>query len=281
MRQERDEKGENRLSVRHTNVWTMRQSDESHDFIQTNAKDGYMTEQSLASGEASVKSPIASPRHTALVLAVVALNGCRGAMFAARVRAGFVPDRTQMYLRTMLVEVVMLGIVAFGVWRRGASLQTIFGARWRRASQVLADLGLGMGLWLVGLIVVSILGSLGGHDRGSNQSIGYLLPRSSQEFFLWIGLSVIAGICEEAVFRGYLQRQFSALTRSVPLGIVLSSAAFGAAHVYQGLPRALVIAGSALLFGMMAEWRGSVRPGMIAHAFQDGIAPVLLKMMRH
>ena len=240
-----------------------------------------MAEQPLVSGETHVKSPIANPWHTALVLAVVALNGYRGVMFAVRVRAGFVPDRAQMYLRTMLVEVVMLGIVAFGVWRHGSSLQTILGERWRSAGRVLGDVGWGLALWFVALILVSILGSVGGHGRDSNQSIGYLLPRSSQEFFLWIGLSVIAGICEEAVFRGYLQRQFSALTRTVPLGIVISSAAFGAAHVYQGWSRALVIAVSAILFGWLAEWRGSVRPGMIAHAFQDGIAPVLLKMMRH
>jgi membrane protease YdiL (CAAX protease family) len=240
-----------------------------------------MTEQSLASGEASVKSPIANPWHTTLVLAVVALNGYRGVMFAARVRAGFVPDRAQMYLRTMLVEVVILGIVTLGVWRHGASFDAIFGERWRKAEQVLRDVGLGLALWMAALIVVSILGSVGGHGGDSNQSIGYLLPRSSRELLLWICLSVIAGICEEAVFRGYLQRQFSALTRSVPLGIVLSSAAFGAAHVYQGVPRALVIAASAILYGVMAEWRGTLRPGMIAHAFQDGIAPMLFRIARH
>lgn len=240
-----------------------------------------MAEQSLALSVVSQKQRIASYWHTALVVAVVALNAYRGVIFTARVRQGLVPDRAEMYLRTMLIEIVILGIVALGVWRGGVSLQTIFGERWRRAGQVLGDLGLGMGLWLVALIVVSIVGGLGGHGRDSNQSIGYLLPRSSQEFFLWICLSVIAGICEEAVFRGYLQRQFSALTRSVPVGIVLSSVAFGAAHTYQGLARAMVIAVSAVLYGVMAEWRGSVRPGMIAHAFQDGIAPVLLRIARH
>jgi membrane protease YdiL (CAAX protease family) len=240
-----------------------------------------MAEQTVTAGTAGTRRLIANSGHTVLVLALVALNAYRGVMFAARVRAGLVPDRAAMYLRTMLIELVMVGIVAYGVWRREKSLEAIFGERWRRVGQVLSDLGLGFGLWLMALIVVSILGSLGGHGGNSNQAVGYLLPRSGREYFLWICLSVTAGICEEAIFRGYLQRQFSALTRSVPLGIVLSSAAFGAVHGYQGLPRALVIGASATLFGMMAEWRGSVRPGMIAHAFQDGIAPVLLKMMRH
>src|ERR1700686_2573014 len=108
-----------------------------------------MAEQSLALSVVSAKQRIASHWHTALVVAVVTLNAYRGVMFAARVRAGLVPDRAALYLRTMLIEVVILGIVALGVWRGGASLQTIFGARWRRASQVLGDLGLGMGLWLM------------------------------------------------------------------------------------------------------------------------------------
>ena len=240
-----------------------------------------MTEQSLPLSAVSLKQRIASNWHTALVVGVVTLNAYRGVIFAARVRAGLAPDRAPMYLRTILIEVVMVSIVAFGVWRHGSSSQTIFGGRWRSAGRVLGDLGWGLALWFVTLMVVSILGSLGGHGSNSNQAIGYLLPHSGREYFLWICLSVTAGVCEEAVFRGYLQRQFSALTRSVPLGIALSSAAFGAVHGYQGLPRASVIAVSAILFGLMAEWRGSVRPGMFAHAFQDGIAPVLLKMVRH
>ena len=93
-------------------------------------------------------------------------------------------------------------------------------------------------------------------------------------------VSLVAGICEEAVYRGYLQRQFSALCRNVPAGIVLSAATFGAAHLYQGIARASVIAASGVLFGWFAYWRKSVRPGMVAHTLQDAVAPLLLRAMR-
>jgi hypothetical protein len=43
----------------------------------------------------------------------------------------------------------------------------------------------------------------------------------------------------------------------------------------------LVIAASAVLFGVVAQWRETVRPGMFAHAFQDAIAPLLIKLMHH
>src|SRR6266850_8496454 len=49
----------------------------------------------------------------------------------------------------------------------------------------------------------------------------FMLPHRGAEIAVWIALSITAGICEETVFRGYLQRQFMALTKSVPAGILL------------------------------------------------------------
>jgi len=72
--------------------------------------------------------------------------------------------------------------------------------------------------------------------------------------------------------RGYLQRQFTALTRSLPAGIALSAVTFGAAHAYQGFRAAAVIAAGATLSGTAAHWWKSVRPNMIAHALQDSLA---------
>ena len=41
-----------------------------------------------------------------------------------------------------------------------------------------------------------------------------------------------------------------------------------------------MIAVSGILFGWFAEWRKTVRPGMFAHALQDEIAPLLMKLAR-
>jgi uncharacterized protein len=97
---------------------------------------------------------------------------------------------------------------------------------------------------------------------------------------MWILLSVTAGICEETVFRGYLQRQFMALTKSVPIGILLSAVAFGAAHSYQGLAGAARIGLQGALLGILANWRKSVRPGMIAHAWGDAFAGALARLLK-
>jgi membrane protease YdiL (CAAX protease family) len=223
---------------------------------------------------------IASPWHTLFVLAVALFNAYRAFIRAANARAGLGPSRPTMYLRVMFFECLFLALVVFGVWLRGTPLESIFGPRWRSATQMFRDLGCGVLLLLVSTVVVSVLS---GHHRGTpaDQSIQYLLPQTSLELFLWIALSITAGICEEAIYRGYLQCQFIGVTHSVLAGILISAAAFGVAHAYQGLQRALVIGVSAVLSGLFAQWLGTVRPGMFAHALQDAIAPLLIKLMRH
>jgi len=238
-----------------------------------------MTIDSSVEGVAKRPELIASPWHTAIVMVIGTLNAYRGAIYAAQARTGLRTSRSSMYVRTMIFECFFLAVVALGVWLRGKSLQSIFGQRWRTLGTLFRNAGVGVALWFVALIVVSILSGLGGHRQASDPTIQFLLPQSPAETFLWLVLSLVAGICEEAIFRGYLQCQFMAFCQSVPAGIVLSAAAFGAAHLYQGWSRAVVIATSAVLFGVVAQWRGTVRPGMFAHAFQDAIAPLLIKLM--
>jgi hypothetical protein len=113
------------------------------------------------------------------------------------------------------------------------------------------------------------------------RNMQFIYPHGGAEITVWLALSVTAGICEETIFRGYLQRQFMALTGSAPAGILLSAAAFGAAHAYQGFRMVIWIGLLGAMLGILAYWRGSVRPGMIVHAWQDSLGGVLGSLMRH
>jgi len=155
------------------------------------------------------------------------------------------------------------------VWFHGSPLSTVLGERWRSARQVLLDFGIGLAFLVCSIAILSIVG---GHGKGPDQATAFLMPHGRLEVTLWMVMSVTAGICEEALFRGYLQRQFMALTNSAALGIVISAAAFGAAHSYQGWMQALSIGMLGVMLGALAYWRKSVRPGMISHAAQDMLA---------
>jgi len=210
------------------------------------------------------KPLIASPWHTLGVLLLQGYFSYRGSARAGQLHALANPDRIRLYGRTMLVEWLMLAIVLIGVWLYGSSLYSVLGERWRSPRQFLRDLGIGLLFLVVAIVVGSVLSQ--GIERSAARVI---LPQTRAEMMVWVALSLTAGICEEALYRGYLQRQFIAMTRSVPVGIILSAVLFGMAHGYQGAGQALQIAVLGAMGGVLAYWCKSVRPGMIAHTLQD------------
>jgi membrane protease YdiL (CAAX protease family) len=199
---------------------------------------------------------------------------------ANQMRAAVNPHRVRSYVLTIFFEWLLFVFVVVGVRRSGASVLLVLGDHWHSARQVLRDIGIAAAFWLVSAGILFILGRLL-RVAALARNMDFILPHGGAELTLWIALSVTAGICEETIFRGYLQRQFIALTKSAPAGILLSAAAFGVAHVYQGFRMVILIGVFGAMFGILAYWRGSVRPGMIVHAWQDSLGGVVSALMRH
>ncbi len=59
---------------------------------------------------------------------------------------------------------------------------------------------------------------------------------------------------------------------SMLAGALLSAVVFGASHGYEGGARMLLIGVFGFMFGLLAWWRRSLRPGMIAHAWHDALS---------
>jgi membrane protease YdiL (CAAX protease family) len=222
---------------------------------------------------------IASPVHTVILLAAEGVMAVRTAMHADQMRNAIDLNRVHMYERTMLTEWLGFAFVLFGLWLAGSPVATVLGQRWNSFRDVLRDVGLGVAFAIISTVVLSALAPH--HGGGPDRAVQFLLPHDHREMVFWVALSVSAGICEEVVYRGYLQRQFVAMTKSIPAGILLSGAMFGVAHSYQGFRWAVVIGLEGTMLGAMAYWRRSVRPGIIAHAGKDSLAPVLMGLMKH
>jgi len=222
----------------------------------------------------------AGAMHTIIVLLILGVWAFLGKIIADQMRGEVTPHRVRFYLLTILFEWLLVFFLVAGVRRSGAPLALILGARWSSARQLLKDIGVAAAYWLVssGLLVILArllrVGPIG-------PRMDFILPRGAAEITLWVALSVTAGICEEAIFRGYLQQQFIALTTNVLAGILLSAAVFGAAHAYQGYKMVIPIGLYGAMFSILAYWRGTVRPGMIAHAFQDTVSGVVSALTRH
>jgi len=184
--------------------------------------------------------------------------------------------RLPAYYTTMIWEWVIVLYIAWGV-RRSGGMRELVSGRWRTGKEFGTDVGIAVGYWVVtGIVLLALSFALGltspAQLEQAKKNISPLLPTNGKELLVWIALSTTAGICEEIMFRGYLQKQFRALMKSEAAGVVLQAIVFGCAHGYQGGRRMVLIGIYGVMFGALAAWRKNLRPGMIAHTLQDSVS---------
>ena len=188
-------------------------------------------------------------------------------------RAAEAPSRIPTYILTICFELVMVGYVwVFGLRRRKIPMRELIGGKWQRWADFWRDVGVAALFWIV---VWSVLLVLAFALKFSGEAAGkFLLPQTPTELAFFVPLALTAGFCEELLFRGYLQRQFLALTGNTAASIALQAVVFGAGHMYQGAKGVLVISVYGAMFGILAVMRKSLRPGMMQHAGQDTITGI-------
>jgi membrane protease YdiL (CAAX protease family) len=226
--------------------------------------------------ESRKRIPIAPWWHTLLITVILLGIAVGGAMFqTSRIQVTqSVHNVFPLYMSVLVSELVLLYAVWRGIRQTGTTLGGLVGRNWRTPGDVLRDVLLAIGFWAV------VIAASGAWDRlspvaGPLHSINPLLPRGVGESVTWILLSIVAGIVEEIVFRGYFLRQFEALTQTQWAAVTLQAVLFGVTHGYQGLAACIKITLIGVMFGVLAVWRKSLRPGIIAHAWTDIASGVL------
>jgi hypothetical protein len=247
--------------------------------------------ESIAAPPMPVKSALIAPVwHTLLIVALILGNSFLGSSKVGAVHGS--GSRILLYGGTFVTQFVLILLVWFGIRARGVRMRDLIGGRWKTVESFLLDVGIAVGFWIVALLLLFgvrvALGTIDLHNMQKSvddavRLLGPIAPHTYLEAGLFVLLSVSAGLFEEIIFRGYLQRQFGALAQNAVIGIVASAAIFGLGHGYQGTRMMIVIAVFGAFFGILAHLRKSLRPGMMAHAFQDSIAGIgLFKLVtRH
>jgi CAAX protease family protein len=234
--------------------------------------------------EITLAAPESGPKklapiwHTAVLIIVILAFSALGALSGhpAAKSGGRIPQ----YLLTMAWEWLLFGFVIWGVRKSGTTLRNLIGGRWDHFEDFLLDMAIAAGFWIVSAaVLVAIAFAVGMADttriRDAQKQLEFLLPQSGLEMTVAVLLSMTAGFCEEVIFRGYLQRQFAALARNAWVGILVSAIFFGCAHGYEGWRRMIMIAVYGMLFGLLAHFRKSLRPGMMTHAVHDSTAMIV------
>lgn len=234
----------------------------------------------LPQAPAKVNATVAPWWHTVLFVAIViALSVLQGRPSTVA-HAAALPSRIPIYVGTLIYELLLFGYVWLGLRPRHVRVSDIVGGRWARLEDFLIDVATAFVFWMVVVAALSIVQFFVKYN--GVKAAAELLPQTLGEMGVFVVLSITAGFCEEFVFRGYLQRQFLAMAQSAPVAIGLQALVFGAAHLYQGWRAVVAITVYGALFGILAYWRKSLRPGMIQHAAQDTISGIVGSiLMKH
>jgi len=113
-------------------------------------------------------------------------------------------------------------------------------------------------------------------EEAAAKQIGFMLKRNTvQDLFVNLVLvAVFAGVGEELLFRGVLQRLFIKLFKNPWAGILVTAFIFSAIHLqfYGFIPRFIL----GILLGLLYWYSGSLWPAIIAHFVYDAFAVVMI-----
>ena len=100
-----------------------------------------------------------------------------------------------------------------------------------------------------------------------------IMPHDANEILGFTALVATVAICEEFLYRGFVQAVFRDLAGPV-VAIVISSVFFAVGHIYQGRRGLLATFVVGVLFALARQWTGSLAPSMIAHFATDFCAGI-------
>lgn len=97
-----------------------------------------------------------------------------------------------------------------------------------------------------------------------------IFPHTETERLVFIALVTTVALCEELIYRGFVQSVFQDVSRDMAIvGIVVSAAFFALAHAYQGRRGVISTFAVGVIFATVRWWTGSLVPAALAHFVAD------------
>ncbi|MNR30975.1 CAAX amino terminal protease self- immunity [compost metagenome] len=98
---------------------------------------------------------------------------------------------------------------------------------------------------------------------------------------MFVGVAVTVGICEEIMFRGFLQHYAMELGTSQLWAMVIISVIFGAGHFMQGLSGIISSTIFGLIMGYTYFTTGSLLVPIIIHILYDAKAIYITRVLQN
>jgi membrane protease YdiL (CAAX protease family) len=215
---------------------------------------------------ALASSPLAPAAHTITLLVFLFVLAAYGVIYGPLTSASPTTPYTVRSLLSIIQRLTLLGAVVGGVYHRRAFLQD---ALFHRARSWTNEFGMGIIVCFAGMIA-SISATMTGHLlHRPPHLLSVILPHAATQLPIWFLVSLVTGVGEEIIFRGYLLRQFTAWSGRGSIAITAVSLMFGAIHLYQGLPNVVALTLVSAIYCVVTLCRGNVRAVIIAHTLMD------------
>ena len=176
-------------------------------------------------------------------------------------------ERLQAYV-TSAAMILLLGALSLAL---GSGLVGMEGMGLRiKPGRVIYAIFWGAGTFTLGMATLWLFLVLR-KKRGWSESrlVRELMPITPREKGLYVGLSFCAGFGEELAYRGYAIPAAIVAGASVPVALVLTSAAFAVLHSYQGALGVVRTGVVGVIMGMVFLHTGSLWPPILAHVLID------------
>jgi uncharacterized protein len=180
-------------------------------------------------------------------------------------------DRISLYASTLAFQWIAAGVI---LWRTNEH-----GIRASQLGLAIPNAGLAVSTTVV-LAALILLNQILGLRRlvsqpGKIQGILpqltlKLFPQDDVERLAFFALVTTVALCEELIYRGFVQCVFQDWSRdSVSAAVVGSAVFFALAHLYQGRRGLVSTLTIGLLFSTIRAWTGSLLPCIVAHFVAD------------
>ena len=159
--------------------------------------------------------------------------------------------------------------------RKKIDMKLFLGLQRFNIKHILIGILAGVGSYFIFIEILSLIeGILGPYPKEFVEPIMKWFPKTWLEFIPWIiGIAVSAGICEETLFRGFIQNSLEKSWGSIK-ALIISSILFGAFHLdpWRSPPAILI----GLVAGLLLLKTRSLYTAITLHITTNSIAQLLV-----
>jgi len=182
-------------------------------------------------------------------------------------------ERLRLYASTIAFQWLLVALIAWRTGFHGMTTAELGLAATRPLRTVLVSLALVSLILLNQIVSLRLVGSRPEELHGKLAQVALrIFPQDNLERLVFFGVVATVAICEEFIYRGFVQGLLTGFFDSAVAGVLISAAFFSAAHLYQGRRGIIATCVVGVLFGSARAFTGSLIPAVAAHFVTDFVA---------